>query len=135
MYTRIDVNTRFRIDFSWWEQRGRNLRRFLEEMLGDSDAAETVGEEPIDYIDPVTAEVLQLDPLWVKVLLERAAKPDFITSSTPLTNAMLRALIENVNNPMTVVDLQHRLGRGTPDSLLRVMRAARSEYGIVPVAE
>ena len=48
---------------------------------------------------------------------------------------MLRALIENVNRPMTIVELQRRINRGTPESLLRVMPSARAAYGIVPATE
>jgi len=135
MYTRVDTNTAFHIDLSWWEARGRNLRRFLIEILGTDEDAESMGGEPLDYIDPSTAEVLRLDPLWTTVLIRRAHQPDFITPSTPLTNAVLRALVENVNRPMTVAQLHGRIHRGTPESLLRMMRAARFEYGIVPVTE
>lgn len=135
MHTRAALDTRFHIDLGWWEARGRNLRTFLLEMLDDADASEPIGQEPLDYIDPATAEVYRLDPVWVKVLLERASRPDYITKATPLTNAVLRALVENVNQPMTVTELHQRLGRGTPESLLRMMRAARNEYGIVPLAE
>jgi hypothetical protein len=135
MHARVSTSTPYRIDLAWWEERGRNLRRYLAEILGDNEQAESVGQEPLDYIDPATAEVVQLDPLWVMVLIRRAHKADYITPSTPLTNAVLRALIENVNEPMTVVQLQRRINRGTPESLLRMMPSVRSEYGIVPVTE
>ena len=130
--SRVDVHTPFRIDLQWWGQRGRNLRRFLAEMLGD-EGAEASDDAPLDFIDPVTAEVEQLDPLWVRVLMERAHRPDFITGATPLTNAVLRALVENLNRPMTVVQLHDRLNRSTPETLLRLMKAARLEYGVAPV--
>jgi hypothetical protein len=135
MTTRVNTQTPFHIDLSWWESHGRNLRRYLAEILDDTEQTESAGYEPVDYIDPVTAEIHQLDPLWTKVLLDRAYRPDYITASTPVTNALLRALLEGVNRPMTVVELHQRISRGTPESLLRVMRAARNEYGIVPVTE
>jgi len=131
MYAPVDVNTPFHIDLSWWESRGRNLGRFLSEILGDKKPALN-GGEPLDYIDPETAEIHQLDPRWVHVLVHRARKPDYITSATPLTNAMLRALIENLNEPMTAVELYRRINRASPDTLLRVLRTARVQYGIVP---
>lgn len=129
---RVDADTPFHIDLQWWGERGRNLRRFLAEMLGDQ-AAEVGDDAPLDFIDPVTAEVEQLDPLWVRVLMERAHQPDFITTNTPLTNAVLRAFIENLNRPMTVVQLHDRLNRSTPETLLRMLKAARVEYGVTPV--
>ena len=108
------------------------MSRFLAEMLpkGAEPLVPTHGTL-LDYIDPATAEVYQLEPLWTQVLLTRAYQPDFIADSTPLTNAIFRALIENVNRPMSAADLQHRLGRSTPEMVLSVLRTARLEYGIV----
>jgi hypothetical protein len=135
MYARDDLTTRYHISLEWWQRRGRNLRLYLADMLGDVDDSEVPADELLDHIDPDTAEVRRLDPLWVRVLLERTRRPDYITASTPMAHAVLRALIETANEPMTVVEMQRRIGRGTPETLLRLMRTARNEYGVVPVTE
>jgi len=134
MHARVDINTPFHIDLAWWSLRGRSLRRFLAEILNEEEA-DLAPAAPLDYIDPQTAEVFQLDPLWVKVLSTKARRSDYITPTTPLTNAVLRAFIESVNQPLTSVDLYRRLNRSTPETILRVLRTARTEYGIVPVAD
>lgn len=134
MHALVDTNTPFHIDFSWWESRGRDLGLFLADMLGEEDY-EPGSDGPIDYIDPHTAEVHRVDPIWARVLIERAHRPDYITPSTPLTNAVLRALVENLNTPMSAVELQRRINRATPQTLLRVLRTTRLQYGIVPVTE
>ena len=134
MYVRTSTETRFYIDMDWWVHENRNFRRFLAEILDDADA-DLAGDEPMDYIDATTAEVYRLDPLWVRVLTDRATRDDFITPSTPLAVAVLRALLENLNRPMTVVQLHRRINRSTPQTLLRLMRTTRAQYGIVPVAE
>ena len=77
MHARVDVQTPFHIDLAWWDQRGRSLRRVLADILGETDADLAPGT-PLDYIDPQTAEVLQLDPLWVRVLSSAARRPDYI---------------------------------------------------------
>jgi hypothetical protein len=128
---RTDIQTPFHIDFDWWAAQGRNVRRFLIEILGDDEEV-PMAEGPMDYIDPDTAEVYELDPLMAKVLIERANRPDYITSATPLTNAVLRALIENLNRPMTPVDMHRRINRTSPEAILRVLHTARLTYGIVP---
>lgn len=132
MHAQVDVNTPFHINFTWWEERGRNLGRFLAEIIGRSDADLESGD-PLDFIDPQTAEVHQLDPLWVEVLTSRAFQPDYITSATPMTSALLRALVENLNRPMTSVELHRRINRANPQTILRVLKTARTEYGIVPI--
>jgi hypothetical protein len=129
---RTDTHTPFHIDFDWWTARGRNPRRFLAEIAGEDEASPS-SSEPVDYIDPDSAEVHQLDPLMARVLIERANRPDYITSATPLTNAVLRALIENLNRPMTPIQLHRRINRTSPEAILRVLRTARLTYGIVPV--
>lgn len=131
MHMIANVNTPFHIDLQWWVDHGRNLGRFLAEIVGaDSDARGS--DTPLDFIHPKTGEVRLVDPLWVRVLTERAYQPDYITPSTPLTNALLRALLENVNEPMTATELHKRLNRSNPETLLRVLKAARVAYGIVP---
>ena len=110
MHLHTDIDTPFHIDLVWWSQHGRNLRRFLSEILDDENA-DLADDTALDYIDPLTAEVHQLDPLWVQVLTDRVSRPDFIAPSTPLTSAVLRAFIENLNRPMTVVQLHRRINR------------------------
>jgi hypothetical protein len=127
---RADTTTPFHIDLEWWAQTGRNLRRFLATILEDDDAA-LVEPVALDYIDRETAEVSMIDSLWVRVLVERAQRPDYITSATPLTNAILRALVENLNRPMTPVQLHRRVSRSSPEAILRVLSTARTTYGIV----
>ncbi len=134
MHARVDTRTPFHIDLNWWQQHGRSLRRFLAEILGDADA-DVAPATPLDYIHPQTAEVFQLDPLWVQVLATHARKPDYITETTPLTSAVLRALIENVNHPMSAADLYRRINRTSPETVLRVLRTARTAYGIVPAPD
>jgi hypothetical protein len=126
-----DINTPFAIDLEWWAHQQRNLNRFLADIVGDNPLEDADGE-PLDYIDPDTAEVHQLEPLWVRVLDHHAHRPEYISGSTPLAAAVLRALIENLNRPMTAMDLHRRINRSSPETILRLMRTAESQYGIVP---
>lgn len=134
MHTRIDIHTPFHIDMQWWAKSGRNFNRFLAEIIGDPKADTRDDADLLDFIDPETAEVHALNPLWVHVLIDRAPKADYINRTTPLTNAVLRALVENLNRPMSALALQRRISRGDPQTLLRVLQAARHQYGISPVA-
>ncbi len=134
MHARTDIHTPFHIDLHWWQVQGRSFSRFLVEILG-SDEVAAPPEGPLDYIDPATAEIYQMDPLWVRVLVERAHKPDYISRTTPMTNALLRALVENLNQPMSAVEMHRRINRSNPQTLLRVLQAAHTQYGIVPVAD
>jgi len=132
MLPRSDIHTPFHIDLDWWSSQGRSLDRYLLEILdGQADGA-TPAAASLDYIDPQTAEVFQLTPLWTQVLMQRAHRADYIGSTMPMTNAVLRALIENRNQPMTAVQIHRRINRGSPQALLRVLQSAHQQYGIAP---
>lgn len=135
MRPRLDIHTPFHIDLSWWTSRGRDFDLFLAEILGEpveTAAGEAATGGQLDYIDPETAEVHRLDALWVRVLVECAPKADYIGPSTPLTNALLRALVANLNRPMSAVELQRRINRSSPQTLLSVLKTASAQYGILP---
>jgi hypothetical protein len=132
MHARTDIHTPFHIDLEWWSSRGRSLDRYLLEILDGQAEAPESADEVLDYIDPETAEVHQLSPLWTRVLTQRAHRADYITSLMPMTNAVLRAFIESRNQPLSAVQLQRRINRGSPQSLLRVLQSAHDQYGITP---
>lgn len=135
MHAHANANTRFHIDLDWWKGHGRDLRSHLVEILGSDPDGQASAGATLDYVDPVTAEVRQLDALWVKVLNERAGRADYILPTLPVLAAVFRALVESTNTPLSVAELHRRIGRGTPETLLRVLGTARSTYGIVPVAD
>ncbi|HQZ70228.1 MAG: hypothetical protein ACH37Z_07500 [Anaerolineae bacterium] len=132
MHLRTDIQTPFHIDLDWWSSHGRSLDRYLREILGGQAAEDGNPAALVDYIDPQTAEVFQLTAMWTQVLTQRAHRADFITSTMPMTNAVLRALIENRNRPMSAVQIHRRINRGSPQALLRVLQSAHQQYGIAP---
>lgn len=76
------LETKFRVDYSWWEKSSEDLRTYLlshllqeqRERLSQSDEARTV-----DYIDPDTGEVLELDELGLAIQTA-AENPTSLTS-------------------------------------------------------
>ncbi len=132
MHPYVDVHTPFAIDLEWWRSRHRRLEQILADMLSESDPGAFDGP-PMDYVDPDTAEVHQLPPLWVRVLVERAPKPDYLDPAIPLATAVLRTLIENLNRPMTATEIYRRISRTSPETILRLLRAAEEQYGIIPI--
>ncbi len=132
MHLQTDIQTPFHIDLGWWSSHGRSLDRYLREILDGQAPEDGDSTALVDYIDPQTAEVFQLTSVWTQVLTQRAHRADFITSTMPMTNAVLRALIENRNLPMTAMQIHRRINRGSPQALLRVLRSAHQQYGIAP---
>ncbi len=134
--TRLDLDTKFQIDFGWWEREQRNFRLYLHELLCAScrevypDHRQT---EEIDWIDPRTAEVKRVDALWQSVRACCSHKADYIGPTTPLTMGILRALVANDNTPLSAKELHERIHKGSPEAILRILTSGRIYYGIVPL--
>ncbi len=133
---KLNTDTKFWIDFGWWEGQSRNFRLCLHELLC-ADCKRTYPEhertEEIDWIDPRTAEVKRVDALWQSIRACCRHKPDYITPSMPLTMRTLRALVANDNTPLSARELYERSGKGSAETILRILTGERIYYGIVPL--
>jgi hypothetical protein len=91
---RPTTDTRFHIDAAWWEQVGRDFRVYLHSALCpvcQGELASTNNSvEPVDYVDPQTGEVRQLNELWARLLSHCSQQSGYIDSQTPLTAAIFR---------------------------------------------
>jgi hypothetical protein len=128
--------TPFHIDFDWWRENDREWRVHLRSLLS-AEAQERfadiiAGDDLIDWVDPDTAEVHQVDGLQHVVITYSAKQEDFLSAQTALVEAVFRLLLKNGNTPMTVVEMGEELGRD-PRSLLRLLSGFRVYRGIRPV--
>ncbi|MBC7249485.1 MAG: hypothetical protein H5T62_04305 [Anaerolineae bacterium] len=131
-----DLNTKFHIDFDWWEKEGRNLRVFLHSQLcSDCQAmyASHKGTEFIDWVDPDTAEVQQVDGLWHALRTHCSLLPTYIDEHTPLTTAIFRVFLANGNKPLSANELAAIIGKSRPETILRTIAGRRVYKGIKPV--
>ena len=130
------LDTRFHIDYDWWNREGRDLRVYLLSHLPAEQRdffTEHRDTEEVDWVDPVTAEVRKVDALQ-RALKESSQQPDFITSHTSLVDAVFRAFLANNNTPLTPVELGERIGR-PPMTILRTLSGTTVYKGIRPVVE
>ena len=131
------LQTRYHIDFNWWGQNDRNWRIDLLSFLCEEhqDAfSDDRGEEPVDWVDPETAEVQQVDGLQHMLISHCAKEPGFITEYTSLVEAVFRLFLANGNTPMSPVELSEQLNR-PPDTILRTLSGMRVYKGLRPCPE
>jgi hypothetical protein len=129
-------DTPYHIDFAWWRNNDREWKVFLRGLLGPEQEAQLdalEGEEMIDWVDPQTAEVRQIDALQF-LLMEHYAKeqPEDEAEGTSLVEAIFRVFLKNGNGPQTSEDLAEALGRPA-QTILRTLSGARVYRGIRPV--
>lgn len=130
------LDTKFHIDYDWWDREGQELRVYLLSHLGSEQRerlADYRDSEEVDWIDPVTAEVHKVDALQ-RALQEAAENPDFITARTSLVDAVFRVFLANNNTPLTPIELGERIGR-PPMTILRTLSGTNVYKGIRPVIE
>lgn len=130
-------NTKFHIDYSWFEKNGQDVNVLIfkcltpeqQERLGDPAAAESY-----DYVNEMTGEVEQVNRMVHLLRTENAADPNFITPRTPVFEAAFRIFLLNRNQPLTAVALSEKMRRKPVDVLAQL--SGRTVYnGIRPVVD
>ncbi len=133
---RPTVDTKFRIDFTWWEKQNKDIRVFMRELLcPESLEVITAGpdDQTVDMVDPVTAEVTRVDALWEAIRSCCSQKPDYITADTPILDSIFRVFLATGNQPLSIRELHERLGKSSPDVILRILTRGQVYMGIKPV--
>jgi hypothetical protein len=131
------LQTRYHIDFDWWSKNDRDWRVYLRNSLcpehqqafGDLDT-----NDEVDWVDPETAEVQQVDGLQHILITHCAKEEAFVTEQTALVDAVFRLFLANGNSPMTILELAERLGR-PPMTILRTLSGTRVYKGLRPCLE
>lgn len=127
------VETKFYIDYQWWEESRDDLQVYLLTHLS-SEQQRTLERkdlaEVIDYVDPETGEVTQLDALGLAIR-ESAARDDFITGHIGLIDSVFRALLVNGNTPLSALELEAVTGRDAA-TILKTIGGLRIYRGIRP---
>lgn len=135
-YIKPTLETKFHIDFSWWQQPGKNLRASLQAHIcpdSESDALDSEGKT-FDWISPLTGEVFEIDLLWHVLYKNCRSDPDFFDARIPLTTAIFRAFVINNNTPLTPVEIHEIIQKKSPDMILRTIGRGLVYDGIKPVA-
>ncbi len=127
------LDTRFYVDYSWWERSEEDLNTYLLSHLlpEQRDAlSQTTERRKIDYVDPDTGEVLQLDELTLAIRLA-ATDPNFISPQTSLVDSIFRVFLANGNIPLTPRELAEQTGRDA-NTILKTLSGMRIYKGIRP---
>lgn len=133
---RPTVDTKFHIDYEWWEQSGRDFRLHLREQLCPEcrerfpDHRNT---ENVDWVHPETGEVHRTDALWECLRTRCANDPDFINERLPIAAACFRIFLANNNTPLSPQELHQLLPWKSAQTILRTLGGRRVYLGIRPV--
>ena len=131
------LSTPFKIDFDWWKHHDRDWRVYLRSFLCEEHQAmfeNLDNDEMIDWVDPETAEVTQVDGLQHVLITHCARQEGFLTSRTALVDSVFRVFLSNGNKPLTSEELGNILGRPA-STILRTLSGIRVYKGIRPILD
>jgi hypothetical protein len=124
----------FHIDFEWWREHDENWHVALESMLcpEHQQAFANLPEgQFIDWVDPETAEVHQMDGLQHTLIQHCARQPGFLDDHTAVVEAIFRVMLASGNTPMSAEELGARLNRPA-DTILKTIAGPRVYKGLRP---
>ena len=128
------LQTPFHIDFEWWRANDNNWHIALQSLLCPEHQeafADLPEGQMIDWVDPETAEVRQLDGRQNTLISHCAKQTGFLDEHTALVDAIFRLLLANGNQPMSAQELGTRLNR-PPETILKTITGPRVYKGLKP---
>jgi hypothetical protein len=131
------IKTRYHIDFDWWSQNDRDWRVYLRSFLCPEHQQAFANVdlfEQVDWVDPETAEVQQVDGLQNVLITHCARQYSFIAQQSTLVDSVFRTFLANGNTPLTPEDLAEQLHRDA-QLILRTISGARVYKGLRPLLE
>ena len=133
-YVKPTLDTKFHVDFTWWQQKGQNLKAYLSSHICDAckEAAENSELQTFDWINPQTGEVFQIEILWHLILNHCSQEPGYITGRIPLTTAIFRTFIANNNTPLTPVEISEMIQTKSAELILKTIGRRQIYKGIKP---
>ncbi|MCI0713193.1 MAG: hypothetical protein L0154_23760 [Chloroflexi bacterium] len=129
------IDTKFHIDYAWWGNQERELDVYLMSFLPESRRKfieEQSELEVVDSIDPLTAEVTQVNPFEQAI---RETHEEIDLTRTSLVDAVFRVFLMNNNTPLNAKELSKIIDR-PPQTILRTIGSPNRIYrGIRVYAE
>ncbi len=127
-------DTPFHIDFDWWKENDNNWNVYLKSYLCEEHRIQFEDLDQslmIDWIDPQTAEVKQVDGIQHTLISHCAKQPEFITPQTSLVNAVFRLFLANGNTPLTPLEIAEATQKPA-NTILLTIGGTRVYKGIRP---
>ncbi|OGO17043.1 MAG: hypothetical protein A2Z14_09015 [Chloroflexi bacterium RBG_16_48_8] len=131
---RPTLDTKFHIEYGWWDRENRDLEIYLRGHLcakHQETFAELDANALVNNVDPETGEVTRVPGIQNVLITHCAQQPGYITRQTTMVNAVFKIFLANGNVPLTTREIGERLGRN-PNLVLRTFSSPRVYKGIRP---
>ena len=127
------LETKFFIDYDWWETSRDDLQIYLLTHLSEEQQKALANrdlQDVYDYVHPETGEVFALDALGMAIR-ESSRREDFISDHIGLIDSVFRAFLVNGNQPLNAQELAVATGRNAA-TILKTIGGVHVYRGIRP---
>lgn len=128
------IDTPYHIDFEWWKNHDSNWHVFLISFLCP-DHQKSFQDSPdlalIDWIDPETAEIRQVDGIQSTLMEHCVKEADFFGANNTLVDSIFKVFLSNGNQPLSPKGLSDKIGKPS-ELILRTLSGATVFKGIRP---
>lgn len=131
------LDTPFHIDFSWWKQNDREWLVYLRGLIDPQYQSLLDGidpDAPVDWVDPETAEVKQVDAVQYLLTTHLADEHTLVGEGTSMIESIFRIFLKNGNAPLDAQQMGELLDRPA-QTILRTLTGGRVYRGIRPIGE
>jgi hypothetical protein len=133
---RPTADTKFHIDYDWWEQSNLDLKTYLYARLPVSDETAAINTEAelVDLIDQRTGEVRRVDGFQYLVQTYFSQLPEDFASRMSLVDAVFCVLLANGNQPLAAQEIADRVSRPV-QTILRTFGGSKVYQGVRPILD
>ena len=127
------LETKFFIDYDWWETSRDDLQIYLLTHLSEEQQKALANrdmQDMYDYVHPETGEVFALDALGMAIR-ESSRSDEFISDHIGLIDSVFRAFLVNGNRPLSARELSAATGRNAA-TILKTIGGVHIYRGIRP---
>ena len=135
MLKKVTPDTRFYIDYDWWDKSDLDLKTYLLTRLdlGEDINLESQSDE-VDLVDATTGEVTRVDGFQYVIQAYFSQLPDDFVSRTSLVDGVFCVLLANANKPMTAKEIAEKVKR-PPSTILKTMGGPKIYQGVRPILD
>lgn len=129
---RVTPDTRFYIDYSWWDEGHLDLRTYLLSRVSLGSESTELPAERIDLVDSKTGEVRQVDAFQYLVRTHFNRHGNDLALQGSVVDSVFSVLLANGNEPMTAAEIAERIRRPT-DLVVKTFGGSQIYHGIRPL--
>jgi hypothetical protein len=132
---RVTADTKFFVDYDWWDESNIDLKTYLFTRLGIGQDADLDSEiDEIDMVDPATGEVRRVDGFQYMIQSYFTELPENFFTQTSFVDAVFCVLLANANQPMTAQEIAEKVEKPV-SMVIRTLSGPKIYQGIRPILE